>query len=56
VLAASFGLTWIAFLLTMAAPPRSPLLKAAKTLLAIAFVWLVVEGIRAGMVADAGGD
>ena len=52
MLAASLGLTWIAFFLTMAAPPRSPMLRAAKIFLALAFLWLVVEGVRIGMLED----
>ena len=52
MLAASVGVTWIAFFLTCAAPPRSPMLRACKILLAFAFAWLMVEAIRAGMLAD----
>jgi hypothetical protein len=51
VLAASVGVTWIAFLLVCAAPPRSPMLRAAKIFLALAFTWLLVEAIRLTMVA-----
>ena len=51
MLLASVILTWIAFFATLAAPPRSPLLRAAKLVLAFAFAWLVVEGIRYGMLA-----
>ncbi len=52
MLAASVGATWIAFFLTMAAPPRSPMLRAAKIFLALAFAWLLVEAIRLGMISD----
>jgi hypothetical protein len=52
MLALSVGTTWIAFFLTMAAPPRSPLLRVAKIALAIAFAWLVVEAIRSGTFLD----
>ena len=50
MLLASVILTWIALFLTMAAPPRSPQLRAAKLFLALAFAWLAVEGIRYGML------
>jgi hypothetical protein len=49
VLAASLISTWLTFFLTMAAPPRSQQLRAAKIVLALAFTWLMVEAIRHGM-------
>jgi hypothetical protein len=52
VLFASVIVTWIAFSLTVIAPPRSPMLRAAKIFLAIAFAWLVVESCRIGMLVD----
>ena len=52
MLAASVGATWIAFFLVCAAPPRSPMLRAAKVLLAFAFAWLLVEAIRKGILGD----
>jgi hypothetical protein len=54
MLAASVAATWIAFFLTCAAPPRSPMLRYAKIFLALAFAWLLVEGIRLGMLTDDG--
>ena len=54
MLGASMFLTWIAFFLTMAAPPRSPLLRIAKIFLAFAFAWLAVETIRLGIIDDYG--
>ena len=54
MLLASLIATWIAFFATLAAPPRSPMLRAAKLVLAFAFAWLVVEGIRYGMLAPQG--
>jgi apolipoprotein N-acyltransferase len=56
MLALSFGATWLAFFLTCAAPPRSPMLRTSKVFLAIAFAWLAVEVIRYGMVREAGGE
>ncbi len=50
MLVASLLLTWIALFATMASPPRSPQLRLAKLFLAFAFAWLVVEGIRYGML------
>ncbi len=44
--------TWVAFCLTCAAPARSPHLRAAKVFLAVAFAWLIVEGIRYVIVHD----
>ena len=52
MLKASVILTWIAFFATMAAPPRSQMLRVAKLFLLIAFAWLVVEGIRVGMLSS----
>ena len=48
---ASFLLTWIAFFLTVAAPPSSQFLRITKTFLAFAFAWFVVESIRYAMLA-----
>ena len=52
----SIALTWIAFFLTMAAPPRSPMLRVTKLFLALAFAWLVVEAIRLGIVNQSRGE
>jgi len=52
MLAASAGATYVAFALFVIAPPRSPMLRYAKIVLALAFAWLLVEGIRITMAAD----